>query len=317
MKKTIISSIGLQAHDRLILQSLISLFKADSHDFWYSENDADANMLFIDTDTNNPIPSKKVHQTHILLSSNPLASNAELSLTTPLRAPSVRKTLLTLSQQITASSNPTTEHNHPEEHLAALLDLLVPEETRSATKISSIGCPTLVINRANKTVHINGELDHLQIYKSIKKTQLAQQRLSNDASIQAEAGLTLYPAERAFWLLGSTLSSNELLLNLRRFRTFSLKRWPDFGKLPHTSTAIKLASRLMMKPSSINDLMKSPAITQQDVIAFINACYLCNWLKPVDIDMSYHPSITATSSTRTARPQGLFSLLRAKLGIGA
>lgn len=90
------------------------------------------------------------------------------------------------------------------------------------------------------------------------------------------------PMDCFYWHLGVHALSDELLPGLDESMLFKLKRWPDFGRNGADSAHLKLAAFMVRRALSLAELKTLTRQPSKTIIAFINACALCNLLLPKD-----------------------------------
>lgn len=112
------------------------------------------------------------------------------------------------------------------------------------------------------------------------------------------------------WFCGLRFSRGQLLPKPQSFPAFGLGRWPDFGTLPHTAQHLKMATFLMRKSVSLDDLVARTGVTRDEAVAFLNACFLCGWLKRVEAAAS------PTSAASKSGLRGVIGRIRVRLGMG-
>ena len=60
--------------------------------------------------------------------------------------------------------------------------------------------------------------------------------------------------------------------------TFNIRRWPDFGTLPHTRLTLQLAAALSAKATSRRELLNSLDAQATDIDPLLNAFSLCGFI---------------------------------------
>lgn len=81
------------------------------------------------------------------------------------------------------------------------------------------------------------------------------------------------PLRELEWTFWITSRSPWLRTELRADDTYRLKRWPDFGRLPHYQADIRLASILISQPMSLADLRARTGLPPETVMNFLNAAW--------------------------------------------
>ncbi|GAB4192450.1 MAG: hypothetical protein Tsb002_22080 [Wenzhouxiangellaceae bacterium] len=90
------------------------------------------------------------------------------------------------------------------------------------------------------------------------------------------------PLDCLYWHFGVQILSDSLLPGLNDKMRFKIKRWPDFGSIGSEPGQLRLAAFMTRRAMTIEQLTAVSQQTRNRIIAFINACALCNLLIPVD-----------------------------------
>lgn len=80
----------------------------------------------------------------------------------------------------------------------------------------------------------------------------------------------------------------------------SLSRWPDFGNLKHKPVHLRMAAELTRKRMTLAQLAKVAHAPIEQVIAFVNACALCNLINTSPLPAS--TAISAVEANSAAHP---------------
>lgn len=105
-------------------------------------------------------------------------------------------------------------------------------------------------------------------------------------------------------------ADNKLAPWLAPNANFSIRRWPDFGTLPHTRLTLQLAAALSAKATSRRELVSSLDVQASDIDPLLNAFSLCGF-----IASDQRVTKRAYSATRPASfLQSLIGAFRQKLG---
>lgn len=133
------------------------------------------------------------------------------------------------------------------------------------------------------------------------------------------AGTEAHSADVLLWKLGLRVPHDQLHPDLSADGLFSLRRWPDFGRLPHRSEHLRLAARLARQEMSLADLGAQSGVEAAQIRPFINACALCDLLnaKPGRTTASAAAARLSHRSAPVSRYQMLFQTIRSALRLGA
>jgi hypothetical protein len=122
--------------------------------------------------------------------------------------------------------------------------------------------------------------------------------------------------EAFLWFCGTTFSCGVLLPSLAARQGFHLRHWPDGGKLSMTHQHRRMAALLIQKPYTCESLIATAAVTQEEATAFLNAAFLCGWLRDEAPAPSPAPvPVTAPPPTSDQSPRGIIGRIRARLGL--
>lgn len=120
--------------------------------------------------------------------------------------------------------------------------------------------------------------------------------------------------ERWLWLLGGQIPAT-LLPGIPDGAEYRLERWPDFGELRTRSIYIRLASALVKKSLTAAQISRHFPLKPSDVVAFLNACYLCGYLRwRQQIVSTNEPELPQSAPSGVDHPM---ARLRAAIGIEA
>lgn len=122
------------------------------------------------------------------------------------------------------------------------------------------------------------------------------------------------PVRELEWTFWITSRSPWLRPELQPDRRYRLKRWPDFGRLPHYQSDVRMASFLMSQPLSMDELRQRTGLPADAVMNFLNAAHAVGALA----DATAQPAPVrnaAAANAPTARGFGaLIAHLRRKFG---
>ncbi|MDG4549210.1 MAG: hypothetical protein P9G45_02200 [Candidatus Contendobacter sp.] len=226
---------------------------------------------------------------------------------------SKQPTLRELAQQLASLiANPVPETARPQE--SGILELLASNLIDQPVRLVFARIPAFVIDKPRRRCLLNFSfeelLEDLRPLGTVDPglSQLEPIPLGELAELEKKAiSTSLYGL---MWFCGLQFSQGQLLPTPRSFPAFGLGRWPDFGTLPHTAQHLKMATFLMRKTASLDGLAAGTGVARDEAIAFLNACFLCGWLKRVE----------ATALPASAAPKsglrGVIGRIRVRLGMG-
>lgn len=317
-----VKTLGFSSSDELILKSFLkiledSLAKKLDHS---RKNDIQTVLIDVDTDAGkrawenkeNGIPNK----VYVAYTAEFDKFPAEYCLSKPVRG----RELLQLFEDITSSPSSilsTPEENSYTVEFAAvaspqnnILNLLLSPIVERPTKFRSFRTPEFVIDKTRQLCFLNGKLTDLLPLAKLDANMIETIPLSFKEIKDAEEMSLHIPLRTFLWFAGLHFSSGNLLPEPKKLQKFGLLRWPDFNALPHESYQERLATYMMTRPGSLEHLTRQAKIDTKSAINFINACYMCGWLKDSSIR---HEDITLSAQPKTAKPiKSLFSFLKRK-----
>jgi len=135
-----------------------------------------------------------------------------------------------------------------------------------------------------------------------------------DTLRQARDFKPLRELEWTFWICSRSPWLRPELSPEKRYR---LRRWPDFGRLPHYQSDIRMASALMAQPLTLQQVRERAGVLPETVMNFLNATYAVGAL--VEFDEPAAPA-APRPAVAPAAPTGLRALianLRRKFGLAA
>jgi hypothetical protein len=126
-----------------------------------------------------------------------------------------------------------------------------------------------------------------------------------------------FPIELLLWHLGLVLQPDALLAQVQARDRLKLARWPDFGRIRSDHALLRMSALLTSRSFGVNDVFEAFGQPRPRVIAFLNACELCDLFVDAPIEVSSSPSIAPVPSPgRPLALAGLMQRLRGALGIG-
>lgn len=154
----------------------------------------------------------------------------------------------------------------------------------------------------------------------------------NDSQAQSliADGARQQPIDWLLWRTALRAPRDRLLPMLPENARFSLRRWPDFGRLKHDQGHMRMAARLTTASLGIQQLANSLHVSMESARAFINACALCGLIEvhpattppvasvnrssQVVVPSPLRPVVAVTASA-PSRYAGIFKSIRTALGL--
>ncbi len=188
-----------------------------------------------------------------------------------------------------------------------VLDVLASDMLQFPTRLQAEGVPSFVVDRPAGICFLSSKFQDLVGLASLDAKALAFEPVTDAASL--EKGHHRVPLEAFMWFAGIRLSRGRLLSKLKSFPGFSLRRWPDFGRLPYRTEHTRIATYLMRRATTVDALVKGTNVSREDVVGFLNASLLCGWLK------SAEPAKGERPARISAERRSIVGRIRARLGI--
>lgn len=120
--------------------------------------------------------------------------------------------------------------------------------------------------------------------------------------------------EWVFWLCNKSTWLRPELSADKRYR---LRRWPDFGRLPHYQGDLRLASFLMSQPLALTELRERACVPLETAMNFLNATYAVGVLADATEKAAVPVSAPVAAAPMPGGMRGLIANLRRKLGLGS
>jgi len=135
------------------------------------------------------------------------------------------------------------------------------------------------------------------------------------------------PIDWLLWRTALRAPRDRLLPMLPENARFSLRRWPDFGRLKHDQGHMRMAARLTTSALGIHQLATSLRVPLESARAFINACALCGLIEvhaaaapsPATVVRTEPPSparpLPSAAAPTPSRYASIFRSIRSVLGL--
>lgn len=318
-----ITDYFLSEHDHLILKSLLVLVGDQTGAEWvYQENTDNKNNLdvvIIDMDSENAdklLPElENIKAIRVGMSNSP-QDRIDLVIPKPIRAKDLidilKRSMDKLNIQPLAGqggqSKAATAKNTGE-HPSAVLQFL-SEQRRGHQNQSwtiSLGETRMNIDYQNNLASFTDDSKDLATFANAGKNDI---KIEN-TNIRLSTNDRNKPVNTLAWYTAVYGSQSTLLPQISETMSFKLRRWPDLRLLKQRSELTRPAALISKNWRDINQLIKFTKLNREEIIAFINACYLCELLLTENKEADLAPE-----NSKPSAPESLFSKLRKKLGIG-
>ena len=154
------------------------------------------------------------------------------------------------------------------------------------------------------------EMDNLLI-SSIVGIQIEE--INRGQCTQAIYNLEPQDLDVLLWIVALAVSNGQLFSGLSSTGNYRLNRWPDLKKLGQNSLHLKLTA-LLRRGGTIDYFADFLNTGPRDIIDFINACYVLNYLDFQEKSTAV-PKVAVEPKSPDANKRGLFSRIRSRLGI--
>lgn len=204
-----------------------------------------------------------------------------------------------LDRRVPTPSTAAEEHAHHTGTLAhALLRIFAQPHDHDA-HVRAIGYGTLSILTHRGRYHTDFASDRL--HEAMRSRRYVVSGNCDDARHLRDNKLR--PLVELRWVAGLEAYSPE---DTPLPEKFQLKRWPDFGNLPHELEQLKLAALFSGRVLTLDLACRTSGVDVRQVGAFLHACLICGYLEPIDTATRAQPLAHAPVD---AKP-GLFARLR-------
>jgi hypothetical protein len=140
--------------------------------------------------------------------------------------------------------------------------------------------------------------------------------LLNDAERDAleERNLKTDHLGKLEWIFWRTGSNGELREGLHGSQPYRLRRWPDFSRLPHYRSDVRMAKLLRAERLTVGELAERSGVRLETSCNFVNACWSMGFLdQPPPASAAIGAALIAAPEKTEQRAGGLLALLRAVL----
>lgn len=157
-------------------------------------------------------------------------------------------------------------------------------------------------------------VEFAQVFRDNGPSVLIELSPSEQEALKAKRDFKpLRELEWVFWLCNK---SPWLRPELSAEKKYRLRRWPDFGRLPHYQGDLRLASFLMSQPLALQELRERACVPLETAMNFLNATYAVGVLAEAN-ETAPAPARAAVAPPVPGGIRGLIANLRRKLGLGS
>jgi hypothetical protein len=131
---------------------------------------------------------------------------------------------------------------------------------------------------------------------------------------------TFEPMIRLEWIYWLTDAKGDLRPGLNLTRPYRLRQWPDFSRLPHYRSDVRMASLLMAEPLTVGALAARAGVRLETACNFVNGCAALDLLggvrpRPRTVTGGMSPAQATAGGTDRREPTGLMGAIRSALGL--
>lgn len=336
-----LTSVGLPIRKELLVKSFLLIVGARTIDRWSFCDGIDAHVAICDSASAMTTVVRKFWQEKGLPYCVDLVSDGEeavgdptYTLRDPIRVTELIELLNTISARLAVngqdahngqavmpdnrliahSDRPTAAHP-ASASFGLVVHQLVGEASREVHTVEAGGVILHVIPaaRALLSKEALGEQVMPQLLKStdVRVTKLGEER----AQRLIADGATPRPIDGLLWRAGLEDAHGRVHSALTDDARFTLRRWPDFGRLKHDSGHVRMAAHLVRSAYGIDQLAAATGQSISHARAFVNACALCDLIE-VRAPASVPTVAIARVAAATTGWGGLFKSIRSALGLG-
>lgn len=241
--------------------------------------------------------------------SAPVAAPPVPSRPVPPPAPPVVRTPSAPPQEAVASTEASGTAVTTPTHF---LEILASERCASPVRLVYPGGPPVVIDKPQNRCLLSSVFKDILPLGKVSVQALRLESVSPMTLLTEEKQANIVSLEAFMWFCGMQFSTRTLLPWLATWTGFRLNRWPDFGKLPSTRQHLRLATLLTQQAHTLESLVGNAAVPQDEVVAFLNTAFLCDWLRE---DSSVPVPVAAKPPPAPQHAKSIIGRIRARLGL--
>jgi hypothetical protein len=334
-----LATSDLSMAQTLLIRSNLKLFEGKTRDHWTHVETlpATATVCSASSWTSNAASMKASGSGEsacfALLSKDEAAPIGASSLAYPARAQDLAAILDAISGRISSfatreirtaaqsSGRASPDRAQPRSFKVALaLRELLTHGSRGIYCIKANGVELHVVP-ATRTLLTNSSLDeNLMARLLAADAEILVKPASDSAARKLELdGVSARHVDGLLWRLGIDGSRGGLPPALPRDGCYALKRWPDFGRIPHDRLHVRMASLLTRKALTVDQLANASGSEIEDARRFISACWLFDLIdiRPRLAQSAPQSKPRSTGPIPARRFSGVFDSIRSALGFRA
>jgi hypothetical protein len=218
---------------------------------------------------------------------------------------------LTKNSQVATQAEPTPPMAvfEPDHYLLGLL-----QETLKTGQPRRFSCgdlpPLYVLPAHQQCFMMPTDIKQLKLLCGVRASDIESISLSETGLFQAvqTQHLRMYRMETVLWFSALYASHGRLMTGYTKEMPISLKRWPNFTKLPYQSVHMDLAALMIRRPIDLTTIAITKKVSLSTVVDFFNACVA---LGLVNVNAQSH--FTTVIRTSTVNKPGLFKKILQRL----
>jgi len=316
-----LTTVGLPLRDELLIKSLIQVIGTKTVDDWTFYEGFEADVALCNPNSNLAGVALRRAGQSAAPTCVSVVHDGDDSLpgTKVLHAPIKSSEFIALLNDISRSTDHIRRDAAPAAAEAAdscsVADTLHELMQAKSPALHAVNCgaKTVFIVPASRSLYAAAPLTQTDLAQWSSARTLRIDRM-DEQSARRLAGHTesRRDLDALLWRIGLEGSDGVLLRSLPQGAKFSLKHWPDFGRLAHEAFHFRMAALLSRGACTIEQLAAASNHTSWEARAFVNACAMCDLIL---IDAA------AVEPARAAAPQRRYSsilkTIRSALGLRA
>jgi len=183
---------------------------------------------------------------------------------------------------------------------------------KNATRFSAYNAPSFVLDWIGSRALLTTDLEQLARWNDVSKDNIVEREVDAAELNVLEDSARIFTLEQALASIALSCSGGKLLPAMTTQKIFKLNRRPKIETFSSKSSHYRL-NGILMRPQTLPVAARIGGVPVTDVVEFINAAYLCDWLETSD---TLHSS--RQSDNTPGRPwRSTIATIRKRLGIAA
>lgn len=250
-----------------------------------------------------------------------------------LQKPFVPATLLSILEQAArlrlnitpsdppARSRPAVDRNRPVvAGSQRIIDLLADQvDIILGIAHDSLSPYVLIFDKKRRCYYQDGSIIDAQgaLLSAVRSYQRVEE-VSREQLVMVTKSLIVADLDPVLWKAGLSASNGVLYSGLPESGYYKLRYWPDLKKLGFSIAHMKIAS-VLRQGGVISSIAGMTHLPIEEIINFINVCYILNYLEPVGVGLAASNSFMLgkgeKDSEATRQKRSLLSRIRSRLGL--